>query len=141
MAVDRAGVRDHDVEPAVLLHRIVHQRCYLARIADVAGHEMGFAAGELEPVGGLLALAGFDVGEHHLGALLDEALGDGEADPLRGSGDDGDLVLELHVASSLLHIAPARLAANILLRSRRRDIGPPGHPPNGPPGHAAHPAR
>ena len=40
-----------------------------------------------------------DVGEHHLRSLVEEALGDRKADALRGTGHDGDFVLEAHVSA------------------------------------------
>src|SRR5262249_16716674 len=64
----------------------------VAGIADVGGHEAGLA--ERTRLG--LAGGGVDVGDGDARPLGDVAPCDREPDAVRGTGDDGDLVLEPH---------------------------------------------
>ena len=74
----------------------------LTRVADVGGDGERRRAER----GGLrLHLRRQPVGERDLGAFLDEPLRDGEPDPPRRSGDDGDLALEAHQRPSTKAIA------------------------------------
>ncbi len=64
-----------------------------------------------------------DVGEHHLGALGDEALGDGEPDPARRAGDDGDSLASLGIGAFSLSRSPVGEVAALPKLARQRGVG------------------
>ncbi len=82
-----AGVVDHDVERAELLHRERHQVSDLVGFCSIALPENRFGAMVFGERG---ASAGIDVGDHHVGALGEELLDDSCTDPRRAAGDDRD---------------------------------------------------
>ena len=100
---DGLAVVDDDVDGAVGLDGLRNDLEDALAVGGVAGHGKALAA-ELTDLGdgglnGLQATAGGD----DLDAALGQAQGDALADALTGTGDDGDLLVELlHDGSSLL---------------------------------------
>ena len=89
--MDDAGIAHADVDAPEGLHGRVDQRLDLLRIAHVAGDEPRIVAQLLR----LGAAAGrIEIAQDDFRALLNEGLGAGEPDASRGSGDDGDFVLQ-----------------------------------------------
>ena len=100
---DGLAVVDDDVDGAVGLDGLRNDLEDALAVGGVAGHGKALAA-ELADLGdgglnGLQATAGGD----DLDAALGQAQGNALADALAGTGDDGDLLVELlHDGSSLL---------------------------------------
>ena len=104
------GVADEDVDLAVMLGRARYQRLDFVAAGDVAGNDVGVAAGFADAVGHLPARIGLAAGDHDLGAELREQFGRGTADAAARAGDDGDLAGEIergsfHSVCSLLLFA------------------------------------
>jgi len=91
------GVAHQGVDAAPLRQRAVHQGLQRVFAADVGGHGQG-RAGTVRGVdlgghglaGVLLARA-----DHHPGAVLGQAVGDGAADAARRAGDHGHLAFQV----------------------------------------------
>jgi hypothetical protein len=86
------GVVDEDVEPTELLDRGGDDLGGCARVHQIDHHMAEVLAGERVDV--RVALAG---DRDDLRALLEECAGDGEANALRGTGDDGDVLGQLQI--------------------------------------------
>src|SRR5215468_4216357 len=66
------------------------QRLHLVMPRDVAGDDMGIAAGFFDAFGHLVTGVGLAAGDHDLSAELCQELRAGTADAAAGAGDDGD---------------------------------------------------
>ena len=89
-----AGVVDEHVDPAELRHRLVDQALALLGVGHVGRDRVHAAAGRAHRVGDALELLDPAGAEHDVGAGLGEAVGERDAQPARGTGDDDDLVVE-----------------------------------------------
>ena len=91
--VVQRGVVDEDVDGAERLDRPVDARLRGRLVGDVGLHEqrVALARERLHGRGGALLV---DLGDHDLGALVEEPLRVREADALSRTGDDRDLVLQ-----------------------------------------------
>ena len=83
---DDPRVVEHDVEPAVAGHGEVHRRGDLGLVGDVAA-----GVGRAEVGGEGVAQVVLDVGEHDLGAVLDELFRGRLADAAGAARDHGHL--------------------------------------------------
>ena len=113
IGIDR-GVADQDVDLAVMFYRARDQRLDLGFARDVAGNDMGVAAGFADAVGYGLAGVRLAAGDHHLGAELRQQFGRGTADAAARAGDDGDLAGEIErggLHGLLLHVIPGRASS------------------------------
>ena len=93
------GVVVSEVEPIEAAHGMGDERLVVGRAGDVAGDELGLAAGGADRLHGLLAARprALEVGDEDRRALRREAHGAGAADATRGSGDEPHL--PVHQAS------------------------------------------
>ena len=89
------GVADEDVDLAVMLCRARDQRLDFLAARDVAGNDMGVAAGLLDAFGDLVAGVGLAAGDHDFGAEFCQQFRGGTADAAAGAGDDGDFSGEI----------------------------------------------
>jgi len=94
MSVHR-GVADEDVDLAVMLCRPRNQRVDFVAARDVAGNDMGVAAGLFDAFGDFMAGIRLAAGDHDLGAEFCEQFGRRTADAAAGAGDDSDLAGEI----------------------------------------------
>ena len=85
-----AGVVEQQVQAAVGLADAGEERLDTGGIGDVAGYRQGFAALLPGFCGEGLQRFGATGGEDHAKAVLQQAEGDGAADALGGTGDEGD---------------------------------------------------
>ena len=89
-----AGIGAEQVDAAVFLGHLRHQRLDLGFVGDVGGHGRGDGA---DAVHRLLGAGGVAVGnDDGCGMVFGEALAHGAADARSAAGDDDDLVGELH---------------------------------------------
>ena len=88
-----AGVVDQQVEAAERLDRAGHRLGAVGGVADVAATAIA-CVGAAQAGDGLRERLGLAGGEADAGALLDEPLGDGQADAAAGPGDEGGLAGE-----------------------------------------------
>ena len=94
IGVDR-GVADEDVDLAVMLCGARDQRLDFLAARDVAGDDMGVAAGLLDAFGDFVTGVRLAAGDHDFGAELCQQLRRGTADAAAGAGDDGDFAGEI----------------------------------------------
>ena len=95
--LDDAGVVDEDVDAAEVLDGVIDEAGGLGGVGEVGGDEEDVVGGEdgsafeeqMTGAGELFDVAG---GEDEFGSGAAEALGDGEAEAARASGDDDDLI-------------------------------------------------
>ena len=87
MRVADAGVADQGIEAAMPFLCALDNLAQARLVADIQRHGPGRGA---QARGGLFAFGAIEVGQHHLPAVLHQALGDTEADPPRGAGDERD---------------------------------------------------
>jgi len=89
------GVAAHDVEPAEMLHCIVHQLGRLRHLSDVGleGDRVGSQALDLRH-DFLRRFPRVGVVDDHLGAAAAEVDGHGGADATARAGDEGDFAIE-----------------------------------------------
>jgi hypothetical protein len=85
------GGVEAEVEAAEALYRAVGHRRHRGLVADVHLHRGGAPGRQRRGVGQRRRV---DVGDHHLGALVEQPAHDGEADAGCATGDGGDLPLE-----------------------------------------------
>ena len=91
-------------------------------VADIQRHGPGRGA---QARGGLFAFGAIEVGQHHLPAVLHQALGDTEADPPRGAGDERDPRVALMGCVLSRGKSPVSLAAHGW-SATRGDVGHAG---------------
>ena len=84
-----ARVVHRDIDGAEFLDRGGQQRLDVFGAGDIAAHRTGDRRAESFP-----GIAGFEVADHHAGAVPYEGFGDGVADALGAAGDHGDPVRE-----------------------------------------------
>src|SRR5262249_29720266 len=89
-----AGIVHQYVDAAVAIDRLLNQLVDVLFLPDIR-----HATGPGPCLRDLLDLVAIDVADHKPGTLRGEAFGDGEPDTLGGSGDDGDLVIQLHFSA------------------------------------------
>ena len=93
-----AGIVDHNVQMAELLHRLLEQLGHLGRLRDVGLDRHGFAAGLLDRRdGGERGLGGRRVVDDDAGARLGEGDGETGAEAAARAGDEGDFAVEAEV--------------------------------------------
>src|SRR6185295_5395992 len=104
VAAGDAGVVDEDVDAPQALHRDGRRGADRGLVGELHLRRLD-PAFRLEGLACRLEVARVAVPEHHRRARLEEARGDGVADALRATGDDGDAALEVDRVHAL---APAR---------------------------------
>lgn len=84
-----ARVVDHHIEGTEPLDAAADGGLHRVGVGDVAGDGGHLGAGGVEGAGARLGRGAVDVGDDDARAVLVEGRGDGEADPLGSSGDQG----------------------------------------------------
>jgi len=94
-----AGRRHQDVDAAPFLHHMGDAAAHLLCAADVGRDGQRVAALGFDLVGEIEKSCFVEIDQRHAGAFRGKQAGRGGADPRRGSGHDGNAILELHGAS------------------------------------------
>ncbi len=86
-------VIDQDVQPSPLGHDSIDRLAHLFRPRDVELDGQGLATFLRDLLGGFLGSRQVEIGHRHIGTGTAQGLGDGLADPLRATGNQGDFSL------------------------------------------------
>jgi hypothetical protein len=113
-----AGVVEEHVEATEAVGRLGHHGGDVLLLGDIGPQERG---GRAEVGRQCLTLGLIEIGDQHLGALVDEATNGAGADAARASRDRGDLAREpVHVLPPGVECRPSSARGQILQQFRRR---------------------